>query len=240
MPARASTDEPADTLALLADGGMELLGRMPNSSNATFLVRVTSAGRVALGVYKPLGGERPLWDFEPGLHRREVAAWRLSEALGFGIVPPTVLRDGPLGEGSVQLFVDADPSAHYFDIYEQRPDLHDDLRVFAFFDIVANNTDRKAGHVLLDGEGRLWGIDHGVCFAADFKLRTVIWEFGGEPLPDPLAAAAATLADTVPLEVSVLLADDEVEALSARAAWLAEHRVFPVDRSGRRYPGPLL
>jgi uncharacterized repeat protein (TIGR03843 family) len=213
---------------------------MPNSSNATFLARVSLEGRVTLAIYKPLRGERPLWDFEPGLHRREVAAWRLSEALGLGIVPPTVLRDGPLGEGSVQLFVDADEATHYFDIYERRTDLHDALRVFAFFDIVANNTDRKAGHVLLDHEDRLWGIDHGVCFAADFKLRTVIWEFGGEPLPSHLVDAAVGLAASVPLDVAVLLADDEVAALAERAAWLAEHRVFPVDRSGRAYPWPLL
>ena len=245
MPAPDSTDEvpspdsPA-TLALLADGEIELMGRMPNSSNATFLVRVSRGDAEVLGIYKPLRGERPLWDFEPGLHRREVAAWRLSEALGLGIVPPTVLRDGPLGEGSVQLFIEADASCHYFDIYESRPDLHDALRVFAFFDIVANNTDRKAGHVLLDHDGRLWGIDHGVCFAADFKLRTVIWEFGGEGLPEHLCAAAAALAESVPLAVATLLDDDEIEALRERSRWLAENEVFPVDRTGRRYPWPLL
>ena len=144
-------------------------------------------GRRAPAIYKPVRGERPLWDFEPGLHRREVAAYRLSEAMGIGAVPPTVLRDdGPLGEGSVQWFVDADHREHYFTIAEQRPDLHDQLRAVALLDIVANNTDRKSGHCLLAGD-RVWAIDNGLCFAPDFKLRTVIWEFAGEALtPDQL------------------------------------------------------
>ena len=103
--------------------------------------------------------------------------------MGLDLVPPTVLRDGPLGEGSVQWFVEADHQQHYFTIYEDRPDLHDRLRTVALFDLVANNTDRKSGHVLIDGDDHIWGIDHGLCFAADFKLRTVIWEFGGEPIP---------------------------------------------------------
>ena len=114
-------------------------------SNATFLVHLGESG--AKGIYKPVRGERPLWDFEPGLHRREVAAYRLSEAMALGVVPPTVLReDGPLGEGSVQWFVEADHREHYFTIPEQRPELHDQLRAVAVFDVVANNTDRKSGH----------------------------------------------------------------------------------------------
>ena len=110
-----------------------------------------------------------------------MAAYRLSEAMGIDVVPPTVLReDGPLGEGSLQWFVDADHREHYFTIAEQRPDLHDQLRDIAVFDMVANNTDRKSGHCLLAGD-RVWAIDNGLCFAAEFKLRTVIWEFAGEP-----------------------------------------------------------
>ena len=154
---------------------------MPWASNATFLVHL---GDVAAprAIYKPVRGERPLWDFEPGLYRREVAAYRLSEAMGLGVVPPTVLReDGPLGEGSVQWFVEADHREHYFTIAEQRPDLHDQLRAVAVLDVVANNTDRKSGHCLLAGD-RVWAIDNGLCFAPDFKLRTVIWEFAGEEL----------------------------------------------------------
>jgi uncharacterized repeat protein (TIGR03843 family) len=216
-------------------------GRMPWSSNATFLCNLLAEGeQVGQAIYKPLRGERPLWDFEPGLHRRELAAYWLSVAMGIDLVPPTVLRDGPLGEGSLQWFVEADHQQHYFTIYENRPDLHDALQVFAFFDVIANNTDRKSGHVLLDGDDHLWGIDHGLCFAAEFKLRTVVWEFGGEPVPDHLLAIAARMVEAPPLDVATLLADDEVEAMQERAQWLVENQVFPVDHSGRRYPWPLV
>jgi uncharacterized repeat protein (TIGR03843 family) len=108
------------------------------------------------------------------------------------------------------------------------------------FDILANNTDRKSGHILIDGDNKVWGIDHGLCFAADFKLRTVIWEFGGEEIPEPLIRAVERVADTLPLDVASLLSDDEVTAFDERAAWLVEHRQFPVDPSGRRYPWPLV
>ena len=152
----------------------------------------------------------------------------------------TVLRDGPLGEGSVQWYVDANHEEHYFTIYEGRADLHDRLRDFAVFDVVANNTDRKSGHVLIDDNDHLWGIDHGLCFGADFKLRTVVWEFGGEPIADELVDAATRIAKSVPLDIAALLADDEVVALQERANWVVEHREFPVDESGRRYPWPLV
>ena len=141
MPSNAS---PAPTV--------NVLGRMRNASNATFLVSLDGAD--GLAIYKPGRGERPLWDFEPGLYRREVAAFRLSEALGLGVVPPTVLRpDAPLGEGSLQWFVNADFREHYFSLYAERPDLHDQLRAIAVFDALANNTDRKSGHCLLEIDG---------------------------------------------------------------------------------------
>jgi uncharacterized repeat protein (TIGR03843 family) len=213
---------------------------MPHSSNATFLVTVTCNDNEVRGIYKPLKGERPLWDFEPGLHRNEVAAYRLSEAMGLGIVPPTILRDGPFGEGSVQLFVDVDVQQHYFTIFEQREDLHDRLRAMCAFDIVANNTDRKGGHCLIDADDHIWAIDHGVCFSPDFKLRTVIWEFGGEELPDNLRAAIEPLIETVPLDVSALLNSEQVVALQERAQWICEGGAFPIDRSGTRYPWPIL
>jgi len=203
-------------------------------------VNVTCNDNEVRGIYKPLKGERPLWDFEPGLHRNEVAAYRLSEAMGLGIVPPTVLRDGPFGEGSVQLFVDVDVQQHYFTIFEQREDLHDQLRAMCAFDIVANNTDRKGGHCLIDAEDHIWAIDHGVCFSPDFKLRTVIWEFGGEELPDNLRAVIQPLIETVPLEVSALLNSEQVVALQERAQWICEGGAFPIDRSGTRYPWPIL
>jgi uncharacterized repeat protein (TIGR03843 family) len=220
---------------------IDVEGRMPWSSNATFLCNLSVQGEhVGQAIYKPLRGERPLWDFEPGLHRRELAAYWLSVALGLDIVPPTVIRDGPMGEGSVQWFVEADHQQHYFTIYEHRDDLHEALKAFAFFDVIANNTDRKSGHVLIDADDHLWGIDHGLCFAADFKLRTVVWEFAGQEIPAAYVAAAARVAETPPLDVATLLADDEVEAMQERAQWVVDHPVFPVDHSGRRYPWPLV
>jgi uncharacterized repeat protein (TIGR03843 family) len=218
---------------------------MPYSSNATFLVHVVANDRSHPAIYKPVRGERPLWDFEPGLHRREVATYLLSEHLGLGVIPATVARDGPLGEGSVQWFVTADHSQHYFTIHENHPDLHDRLRAMALLDVLANNTDRKSGHVLLiperNGEpASVWGIDNGLCFAADDKLRTVIWEFGGEEIPESWLERVGTLCGGVPLEISALLADDEVEAIRRRAGWCVTHRRFPTDPSGRRYPWPLV
>jgi uncharacterized repeat protein (TIGR03843 family) len=226
--------------ALLGRGEIEIEGRMPWSSNATFLVNVSRADECAQAIYKPTRGERPLWDFEPGLHRRELAAYVLSETMGLDLVPPTVIRDGPLGEGSLQWFVDADHRQHYFTIHEERADLHDRLRAVAVFDIIANNTDRKSGHVLLDADEHIWGIDHGLCFAADFKLRTVVWEFGGEEIPAWLVALAGRVATAVPLELAALLDDDEAEAVGERASWIVDHPRFPVDSSGRRYPWPLV
>ena len=216
---------------------------MPHSSNATFLVHVVHDGLSHPAIYKPLRGERPLWDFEPGLHRREVAAYRLSETLGIGAVPPTVLRDGPLGEGSVQWFVTADHREHYFTIHQNHPEVHDQLRDIAALDILANNTDRKSGHCLLlpgdvDRPATVWAIDHGLCFATEFKLRTVIWEFGDEPLPEHILDVASTICAEVPVDIAALLADDEVDAIQQRAAWMVKERRFPVDNSGRRYPWP--
>jgi uncharacterized repeat protein (TIGR03843 family) len=242
---RLHVDAVDDPIEHLLRGEIDVEGRMPYSSNATFLVHVEHDRARHPAIYKPLRGERPLWDFEPGLHRREVAAYLLSETIGAHVVPPTVLRDGPLGEGSLQWFVVGDHSEHYFTIHESRPDTHDQLRAIAALDILANNTDRKSGHCLLapgtDETGdRVWAIDHGLCFAPEFKLRTVIWEFGDEPLPDWFLTATARLCERVPLEVAALLGDDEVEAISGRATWCVKERRFPVDDSGRRYPWPLV
>ncbi len=232
--------ERAHQLHVLSCGEVEVEGRMPWSSNATFLVNVTCGDVHAQAIYKPLRGERPLWDFEPGLHRREVAAYHLSETLGFDLVPPTVLRDGPFGEGSMQWFVNVDHRQHYFTIHEERQDLHDKLREVALFDLLSNNTDRKSGHVLIDGEDHIWGIDHGLCFAADFKLRTVVWEFGGEQIDADLIKVVRPLTLAIPLEVATLLDDEEVAALQERAQWVTTNPVFPVDQSGRRYPWPIV
>ena len=239
MPSNELNPE-SNIVHALEHGDITIIGRMPHSSNATFLVAVQCDETSFQAIYKPLRGERPLWDFEPGLHRREIAAYLLSQAMGINMVPPTVLREGPLGEGSLQHFIDADVEQHYFTIFEQREDLHDQLRAMCVFDIVANNTDRKAGHFLLGLDDKVWGIDHGVCFAADFKLRTVIWEFGGEPLPDHLRAAIEPLIETIPLNIATLLSSDEVSALQERVQWLCEGGAFPIDRSGSRYPWPLV
>jgi len=219
---------------------MQLEMRMPYSSNATFLVSITLQDKTVQAIYKPMRGEKPLWDFAPGLHRREVAAYRLSEAMGLNCVPPTVLRDGPNGEGSVQLLIEANPDEHYFTLFEQRQDLHDQFRAMCALDIVANNTDRKSGHVLVDKDQHVWGIDHGLCFAEDFKIRTVIWEFGGEVLQESIRQAVEPLITNVPLEVATLLTTQEVLAISERAKWLIDGAAFPVDPSGRHYPWPLV
>lgn len=243
-------DDIEDPFEHLTRGEIHVEGRMPYSSNATFLVHVEHEGKTHPAIYKPMRGERPLWDFEPGLHRREIAAYLMSEAIGAHVVPPTVLRDGPIGEGSVQWFVTGDHSEHYFTIYEQLPELHDRFRAMALLDIIANNTDRKSGHCILVPERRdptgcpvlasVWGIDHGLCFASDFKLRTVIWEFADEPIPDHLLDKVNKLIDRVPLPISVLLNDEEVEAIQSRAAWCVKERRFPSDPTGRRYPWPLV
>lgn len=214
--------------------------RMPYSSNATFLVSIIDHDETVKAIYKPMRGEKPLWDFEPGLHRREVAAYRLAEAMGLHFVPPTILRDGPHGEGSVQLLIEASPDEHYFAIFEERQELHDQFRAMCAFDIVANNTDRKSGHVLVDKASRVWGIDHGLCFAQDFKIRTVIWEFGGEAIEQSLLKKIEPLIQTVPLEVATLLNEQEVVAITERAKWLLDGAKFPVDPSGRHYPWPLV
>ena len=214
--------------------------RMPYSSNATFLVSITDQEETVKAIYKPMRGEKPLWDFEPGLHRREVAAYRLAEAMGMHFVPPTILRDGPHGEGSVQLLIEANPDEHYFAIFEERQELHDQFRAMCAFDIVANNTDRKSGHVLVDKNERVWGIDHGLCFAQDFKIRTVIWELGGEAIAESLLEKIKPLTQTVPLEVATLLNEQEFVAITERAKWLLDGAKFPVDPSGRHYPWPLV
>ena len=228
-------------LTLLAEGRVELLGRFPRSSNETFLVQVSCGDDAAFAVYKPEAGEKPLSDFEPGLYRRECAAYLLSESLGWGLVPRTVIReDAPLGIGSLQWFIECDFREHYFTLHADAPETHGDLARMALFDYVANNTDRKSGHVLRGDDGRVWGIDHGLCFSAAFKLRTVIWDFAGNPIPDALLEDIASLAEAVPPEVAELLDDDEVAALQQRVQRLLNAGVLPVDRTGMRYPWPLV
>lgn len=251
MPANQRTP-PAGNLSLLAKGTVEILGRMPWSSNHTFLVGCELAGSTCEAVYKPMAGERPLHDFDQGLGKREAAAYELSEALGWGLVPETIWReDAPLGPGSMQRLVDADYSAHYFTMIED-PEHHAALRKIAAFDVVANNADRKSGHCLLGGDGRIWAIDHGLCFHRQPKLRTVIWDFAGEELPEDVAEDLAALAGaghTALLELSSTLLDaSEVRALQERlsrllaAGQLPAPAIDPDDYSSswRYYPWPLV
>ncbi|HWJ97044.1 MAG TPA: SCO1664 family protein, partial [Acidimicrobiales bacterium] len=183
---------------------------------------------------------RPLWDFPDGLFRREVAAYELASAIGWDVVPPTVGRGGPFGEGSVQLFIDADFEQHHFTLVEDESN-HPQLMRMCAFDIVANSTDRKGGHVLVDGAGHLWGIDNGLCLHAEFKLRTVIWEFGGEPLPADLADDLVAFLDRpLPEPLAALLDPLERDALRTRARALVAEGRFPVDPTGHRVPWPLV
>jgi uncharacterized repeat protein (TIGR03843 family) len=227
-------------LTTLATGEVELEGRMPWSSNATFLATVCHGEDRRAAVYKPYRGERPLWDFPDGLYRREVAAYEVSAALGWGVVPETVLReDAPLGLGSLQRFVDADFAQHYFTLLEDEC-WHDDLRRMAVFDLVVNNADRKGGHCLL-AEGRVWGIDNGLCFHTQSKLRTVIWDFGGTDIPDELRGDLHRLAADPPQTLEELLNPAEVAALARRAEAAARMATFPdPEPNSRAYPWPLV
>ncbi|MGH9075658.1 MAG: SCO1664 family protein [Acidimicrobiales bacterium] len=230
-----------EALTALASGQIELEGRLPWSSNGTFLVRCVSEGGVLPAVYKPHRGERPLWDFPGGLFRREVAAYQLSVALGWSLVPETLVReDAPLGSGSLQRFVPADFSQHYFTLLDDEA-RHDALRAIAVFDLLANNADRKAGHCLAGVDGRIWAIDHGLCFHPEPKLRTVIWDFAGDAIPARLLADLAPLAEGLPANLADLLAPEEARGVSARAAGLLERPRLPAPSPDRRpYPWPLV
>lgn len=229
----------------LTEGELTIVGRLPWSSNATFLARCTTGDTDTLAVYKPGRGERHLWDFPGDLYRREVAAYALSEALGWDLVPVTVERDdGPFGRGSLQRFVPADFDEHYFTLLE-RGTHHEALRAICAFDIVANNADRKGGHCLLGTDGRIWAIDHGVCFHAEVKLRTVIWDFEGEQVPERLLDDLRRLVRTgLPEAFRRLLDDEEIEAVLTRAAALADDGTFPAPVPGPSgyppYPWPMI
>ncbi|NNE72961.1 MAG: SCO1664 family protein [Acidimicrobiales bacterium] len=231
----------ADALALLATAEIDVRGRMPYSSNSTFLVDlVVDAVAVAQAIYKPHRGERPLWDFPDGLYRREVAAFDLCDHLGWGNVPPTIERDGPLDVGSLQLFMPSEFEHHYFTLQDE-PEHRLAFQQICAFDIVANNTDRKSGHCLLGTDGRIWAIDNGLAFHQEFKLRTVIWEFAATPVPDDLLDDMKRLLDEgVPDVIAAVLSPFEVDAILARTRALVTNREYPTDPTGRRYPWPLV
>jgi hypothetical protein len=233
-----------DILNALAKYPLALEGQFFYGSNFTYLVQVDCGDRSFPAVYKPSQGERPLWDFPEGtLAAREAAAYVVSRQLGWDLVPPTVMReDGPSGPGSVQLFVDADPQRHYFTMAD---DEKGRLMPAALFDALINNADRKGGHVLFDSEDHLWLIDHGVCFHAQPKLRTVIWDFAGQPIPANLVQDLAAFRQWLaarPLRETLasLLSEAEIGALDQRAAGLIESGCMPVPGPGRPYPWPLI
>lgn len=225
-------------------GAIELQGPIPWGSNLAFLAQAKDGDVRLTCIYKPTRGERPLWDFPPRtLAQREVAAYVASEALGWGLVPATTYRpDGPYGAGSVQLFVDAKPDVHYFNL---DPAARATLQRVAVFDVLVNNADRKGGHVIQDHDGRLWLIDHGVCFHQEFKLRTVIWDFAGQSIPEHIRTGLADFGRRLQAPESdlrrsldALLAPAEVEALCLRTQALVARPIYPDPGPERATPWP--
>ena len=214
-------------------------------SNYTFVVNVALNDVEAYGIYKPRDGEAPLWDFPNGtLYKREYAAYVLSDILGWDLVPFTIIRDGPYGIGSVQEFIDHDPKENY---YTLGGDHADKLRAVCCFDLVANSTDRKPNHLITDPDGKLWSIDHGLTFHSDVKIRTVIWDFGGEPIPELLLQSLAEFQarltgpeKSMPTrlhELLDLLNPSEVEGLKARLEWVLTEGTYPGLHRPRRRRG---
>lgn len=231
-------------LRLLAEGEIELHGSFPWSSNYTFLVSVSDGDLAVMAVYKPTRGERPLWDFPEGtLALREMAAYVVSEALGWQLVPPTVLRDGPHGSGAVQLYIDADAQEHYFTFGPHHPR---EAQQIALFDAVVNNADRKAGHCLIDAQGHIWAIDHGVCFSPEPKLRSVIWDYAGQPIPPDLLQDLGSLQTRLGQDgeltrvLARLLDSEEISALQRRLDDLIQRGHLPLPGPQRHYPWPLV
>lgn len=234
----------ASVLELLAKGEMDVQGMLPYSSNYTLLTRMHNAAIQGLAVYKPRRGEQPLWDFPRGtLCQREAAAFVLNDALGWQLVPPTILRDGPYGIGSVQLYIDSDDAAHLFTM-QKEGGFEWQIERLAAFDYVINNADRKSGHCLKGTDGRLWAIDHGICFHSEYKLRTVLWDYAGKPLRDDIHADILALharlksGDATYTMLDQLLDDDELRALRRRIARLADTGKNPEPGQGRNIPWP--
>ena len=231
---------------LLREGRIKPRGLMPDCSNYTYLAQVRGPdGAETLAVYKPSPGETPLDDFPDGtLGKREVAAYLVSDALRWQVVPFTVYRsDGPLGPGSLQQFIVADLREHYFSLMPGRAG---DFRTMAAFDVIVNNADRKSGHCLVDRQGRIWGVDNGLTFHALPKLRTVIWEFAGEDVAANLRGDARRLAGELARgegwvnELRALISAAELRALSQRARRLADVGRYPEPTSRWAYPWPLV
>jgi hypothetical protein len=227
---------------VLLNGAITVEGRIIDSSNQALLVTLQHEGIEARACYKAEAGERPLWDFGDGLWRREVATYELDQLLDTDLVPTTIARDdAPFGPGSLQWWVDGATEDHYFTLRDD-PDLEDWFEDLTIFDALANNADRKAGHVLFDG-GRVWAIDNGLTFHADDKLRTVLWDYAGAPLPDRWAARLTSVADGAVGNLGYYLDSDEVDAVRMRAQRLLEGGIFPEpdeEADWPPYPWPLI
>lgn len=239
MPADKRTPSP-ESIAALEAGALEIAGRLPWSSNFTFLVDVTFDEFTTRAIYKPFQGEQELWDFPDGLYKREVAAYELSVALGWPNIPETVVReDAPFGVGSLQLFIPSDFEQHYFTLMESS-DNEQALKTIATFDIVANNADRKAGHCLISESGDIYAIDNALCFHAEPKLRTVIWDFENQAVDGGLIKDLEAIKGNLPGAVTQYLEPAEVEALDRRIEELLADPRLPQLRTQRQYPWPLI
>lgn len=224
----------------LLNGSLELKGQFMLGSNYTFLVNVQYDGKEIQAIYKPSKGEQPLWDFpDHTLAHREVAAYLVSETLGWDFVPYTALReDGPYGPGSIQQYIEYDPNYHYFNFSDE-----DKARLapVMLFDLLCNNADRKGSHVIFEAEShKMWLIDHGLCFHKEDKLRTVIWDYAGQPIPEHLLETLAHLPATNLLaDLQPYLNPNEIAALIARAKALTASGLYPLPPEDRRaFPYP--
>ena len=218
-----------DVLRLLRDGELSVEGRLVDASNATLYCRAELDGVTAAVVYKPVRGERPLWDFPDGtLAGREVGAYAVSQATGWDVVPPTVMREGPYGPGMCQLWIDLDEEVELTVLAKSD---HPDLRRMAVFDAVVNNSDRKGGHLLPKADGRVQGVDHGLCFSADDKLRTLLWQWRGKRLTDEavevLSRLRAEMDGPLGETLHALITVTEVEATKDRLDRLLSSRRHP-------------
>lgn len=234
-----------EVVEILQNGTIEAEhGMLRWSSNYTFLLSISHADRSLMAVYKPHKGERPLWDFPDGmLCQREMASFLTSEVLQWQIVPPTVLRQGPHGVGSMQFFIEHDPELNYFEFDE---DKMPQMRMICAFDILVNNADRKGGHCLVDSQGHVWGIDHGITFNSSPKLRTVVWDFAGEFIADTLLDDMDRLCTQVDnpksdyrQALNQLITEREIHAFQHRIQHLLKSRKYPQPGpGGPNYPWP--
>jgi hypothetical protein len=231
-------------LELLTHGDLHIEGMLPYSSNYTLLTSVERQGTRVLAVYKPRRGERPLWDFPRGtLYQREVCAYIISEALNFALVPPTIVRDGPYGIGALQLFIENDEDSHLLTMFKSG-DYEEAILRLAAFDYLINNADRKSGHCLKGLDNRLWAIDHGICFHHEYKLRTVLWDFVGQPFPPDILQALCHLQEQLrqPSEIcttlSRMLDEVEMKALRRRLHHMVRSGAYPNPGPGPNIPWP--